>query len=77
MRTPEQRSNREICFSQGKACVTMPDRTRDIIRTEWPNGTIDELKMKTRTRTRRWPDGTVETREAGARFPFPTWPRQA
>lgn len=76
MEATESRSNREICFSQGKSCTTMPDGTQDIIRTEWPNGTVDELDMNTNVRTRRWPDGTIETRGADSDFPLPIWPRK-
>ena len=74
-RRPQRESNREICFSQGKPCVYQPEDNPEVIRTEWPNGTVDEVDFARNTRRRRWPDGTTETRTADTEFPYPMWPR--
>ena len=73
---PRRESNREICFSQGKPCVYQPEDDPEVIRTEWPNGTVDEVDFARNTRKRRWPDGATETRTADTEFPYPLWPRQ-
>ncbi len=72
---PRRESNREICFSQGKPCVYQPEDDPEVIRTEWPNGTVDEVDFARNTRKRRWPDGATETRTADTEFPCPLWPR--
>ena len=43
IKIPQQESNRKICFSQGKPCVYRPEDKPNVIRTEWPNGTVDEV----------------------------------
>ena len=76
IRRPQRESNREICFSQGKPCVYRPEDKPDVVRTEWPNGTVDEVDFTRNARMRRWPDGATETRTADTEFPYPMWPRQ-
>ena len=71
---PQQESNRKICFSQGKPCVYRPEDKPNVIRTEWPNGTVDEVDFTRNARKRRWPDGATETRTADTEFPYPLWP---
>ena len=58
------RDSREMCFSQGKACVYMSDDQSRIV-TEWPNGVVDELLLADKSRTRKWTDGRVERLGAG------------
>lgn len=66
-------NDRDICFSQGKAYVYRLDPPdSDIIRTEWPNGVIDDHRIGENTCTRRWPDNKVETVRKPASYP--EWP---
>lgn len=74
-RTPRNKSNREMCFMQGKAYVYRPSDEPAVIRTEWPNGTVDEVRDGEGVQRRRWPDGTTETTAAGMPVEVPAWPR--
>lgn len=67
------RNNRDMCFQQGKACVYELDSDPNVIRTEWPNGTIDDYRIGEDSYTRRWPDGTVETMPEPVSCP--EWPK--
>ena len=68
-------SNREMCFRQGKPYVYRPSDEPTVIRTEWPNGTVDEAADAGGLRQRRWPDGTTETTTADAPVVVPMWPK--
>ncbi|MCY4509670.1 MAG: hypothetical protein OXG35_22300 [Acidobacteria bacterium] len=53
--------SRELCFSQGKPCVRQSESDPNTIVTEWPNGVVEDLDLRSMTVTRRWPDGATET----------------
>lgn len=72
---PEE-DGREMCFSQGKPCVYESETDENTIITEWPNGVIEHMDMRTRTVIRTWPDGSTDTFAAGSaedrRYPHVT-----
>ena len=69
-------TGREMCFRQGKAYVYRPVSDPNVIRIEWPNGTVDERRGGETARTRRWPDGTTETMPTTEPLAFPEWPKR-
>lgn len=67
-----------MCFEQGKVCVALDPKDRDIIVAEWPNGVILRESQKTGKIVRTWPDGHVEHFEVGdpRHFEVPILPRK-
>ncbi len=65
---------REMCFSQGKPCVYESETDENTIITEWPNGVIEHMDVRTRMVTRTWPDGETDTFSASSpenrRYPY-------
>ena len=57
---------REMCFRQGKPCVYQSETDENTIITEWPNGVVEHMNIRTKTVTRTWPNGSTETFPTGS-----------
>ena len=69
--------SRRMCFEQGKPCIYELREGAGVIRTEWPNGTIDDHALETDQWSRTWPGGRTEVGKPGQNFDYPLWPRNA
>ena len=56
-----------MCHAQGKPAIYLLDSDDKTIRTEWPNGVVDDLTLATNQVERTWPNGKVESFEKNSK----------
>ena len=57
----------KMCHAQGKPAIYLLDSVDKVIRTEWPNGVVDDLTLATDQVVRTWPDGKQESFESNSK----------